>query len=93
MIKVIRPERISLNYWAACLVADFHSENLPVLETDETWQEWGAIVANTGIFLKAHVPSPVIVKQGVKTDQFKQWDAWAKVVYTIMSDDYRIPQN
>lgn len=92
MIKVIRPERISLNYWAACLVADFPSENLPILESDEVWQEWGTIVANTGIFLRAHIPPPLTIKQGEKQQVFADWEKWAKVVYTIMSDDYSIPQ-
>jgi hypothetical protein len=92
MIKVVWPERISLNYWAACLVTDYPSENLPLLESDENWQEWATIVSNTGIFLKAHIPAPVSVKDGVKKELFHEWDKWAKVVYTIMSDEYSIPQ-
>jgi hypothetical protein len=91
MIKVILPERITLNYWASCLVGDYPSENLPILQYDENWQEWATIVANTGIFLKARVPAPVIIKDGSKKELFKEWDKWAKVVYTIMSDEYSIP--
>lgn len=93
MIKVVWPERISLNYWAASLVADFRNENLPLLDSEENWQEWANIVANTGIFLKAHIPAPVQLKDGQKKEIFSEWDKWAKVVYTIMSDEYSIPQN
>ncbi len=92
MIKVIWPERISLNYWASSLVSDYHNENLPILDSDENWQEWATIVANTGIFLKANVPAPVQIKDGQKKEIFSEWDKWAKIVYTIMSDEYSITQ-
>lgn len=90
MIKVVWPERISLKYWAACLNSNFESENLPNLEDDTQWAEWATIVANTGIFLRAGVPSPITIKSGEKQENFKEWDKWAKVVYTIMADDYNI---
>lgn len=93
MIKVIWPERITLTYWAACLVSDYSTENLPKLEDEESWQEWGTIVANTGIFLKASIPSPLSTKDGEKKEVFKEWDKWAKVVYTILSDEYSIPNS
>lgn len=92
MIKVVWPERITLNYWAACLVSDYGDENLPKLEDDNTWQEWATIVANTGLFLRAGIPAPLTVKDGVKRETFKDWDKWAKVVYTILSDDFNLPQ-
>lgn len=92
MIKVIIPDRISLPYWAACLVSDFDNEGLPSLEDEEEWQEWASIVANTGIFLRASVPAPFIIKNGARQERFKEWQDWAKVVYTIMSDEYNIPK-
>lgn len=93
MIKVVWPERITLTYWAACLVSDYNTENLPKLEDENSWQEWGTIVAGTGIFLKASVPAPISTKGGEKKEVFKEWDKWAKVVYTILSDEYSIPQS
>lgn len=92
MIRVIIPERISLNDWAAALVYDYATENLPLLQDDESWQEWGTIVANTGVFLKASLPAPITYAKGEKKENYKEWDSWAKVVYTIMSDEYSIPQ-
>lgn len=90
MIKVIWPYGISLKYWSASLVNDFSEEYLPILEEDNLWQEWGARVAGTGIFLRAGVPSPITIVQGEKKENYKEWDKWAKVVYRIMSDEYNI---
>ncbi len=85
MIRVIWPERISLKYWADSLVSDYSDENLPTLTNEEEWQKWGALVAGTGIFQKASIPSPIS-----RGDQntFKEWNKWAKAVYAIMSDEY-----
>jgi hypothetical protein len=86
MIKVIYPDRISLNYWANSLVADYFTENLPQLvdsnENSGAWRKWGALVAGTGTFLAASVPSPV------NETKFKKWEDWAKAVYLIMSNEY-----
>ncbi len=88
MIKVVWPFNISLSYWAACLVADFPEDGLPILEDENNWQEWGAIVANTGSFQRANIPSPLVIKEGEKKELFPDWANWAKVVYTILSDNY-----
>lgn len=93
MIKVVWPENISLSYWAACLVNDYANEPLPILQYEENWQEWATTVANTTIFLRASVPAPLSMKGGTKKEIYKEWDKWAKIVYTIMSDEYSIAQN
>lgn len=85
MIRVIWPERITLRYWANSLVADYYTENLPILDNEKDWQKWGALVAGTGIFLAASVPSPITIGTESK---FKKWDDWAKTVYIIMSNEY-----
>lgn len=88
MIKVIWPFNITFDYWAACLVSDFPNENLPLPGDEKQWQEWGTIVAGTGAFQRAHIPAPLNFKEGVKKEVFTDWQKWAKVVYTILSDNY-----
>lgn len=85
MIRVIWPEYISLRHWANALVADFYSDNLPSLNDEENWQKWAALIAGTGSFLAASVPSPI--GEGSEA-RFKNWDDWAKAVYNIMSNEY-----
>lgn len=87
MIKVIWPERISLNYWSSCLVSDYRNENLPILNNENDFEKWGKIVATTGIFARAGVPLPSIIKTGTKDEK---WVKWAKIVYTLMADEYNI---
>jgi hypothetical protein len=92
MIKVVWPFNINLKYWAACLVSDFPNENLPVLEDEKQWQEWGTIVANTGAFQRANIPAPLSFKEGGRKEVFTDWEKWAKIVYTILSDNYNVTE-
>ncbi len=89
MNKVIWPENISLKYWAACMVADFKNEILPILNDENDFEKWGTIVAGAGIFNRAGIPAPSIITSGKKDEK---WIKWAKIVYTIMSDEYNIPK-
>lgn len=92
MIKVVWPFNIDIKYWAACLVADFPNENLPILENKDNWQEWGTIIAGTGVFQRANIPAPLSFKNGIKVEVFNEWEKWAKVVFTIMSDNFNVTE-
>ncbi len=85
MIKVVYPRNISLKHWAACLVYDFKSDNLPLLQNENDFEKWGKVVATSGVFAKAGVPPPSVLKSGNVNEK---WVKWAKIVYTIMSDEY-----
>jgi hypothetical protein len=87
MIRVVWPEYIALKDWAAALTVDFPNENIPLLENEEKWQEWGNIVISTGIFAKAGIPAPFSVKEGKKSINFDKWQEWAKIVYNIMANE------
>ncbi len=80
----VYPRYISLKYWTATVVNDYSNECLPILTNEEEWEEWASIVASTGAFLRAGVPSPSSVKRGIKEKNFKDWEGWAKVVFNIM---------
>jgi hypothetical protein len=87
LIKVVWPEYISLKDWAAALIVDFPNENLPTLENEEEWQEWGTKVISTGVFAKGSIPAPFSVQEGKKATNFEKWQEWAKIVYNIMAND------
>jgi hypothetical protein len=90
MIKVIWPEYITLLRWSAELVASYPDEPLPLLTEENKFNEWGAIVANTGVFKRAAIPSPTSLAQGKKVSNFKDWGEWAKVVYNLMANERNI---
>jgi hypothetical protein len=93
MIKVIWPAYISLTDWAAALLQDYPDENLPILQDEESWEDWGNIVANSGIFARAAIPMPTSIKSGEIKKNFQTWDKWAEIVYTIMADEYNLPKS
>lgn len=93
MIKVIKPEYINLKNWAAALVFDYYNEPLPLLLDETKWQEWATIVAGTGVFKRAAIPTPFTITEGKKRDSFANWEAWAKVVYNIMSNEKNLNPN
>jgi len=85
-MSMVFPEYISLTDWAASLIVDYPSSYLPVLQSEDKWQEWGAIVAGTGVFRRNRVPSPFSIYKGNRKDDFKDWKEWARVVYLLLND-------
>lgn len=83
---IIYPQYISLKNWAASLPQDYPDTQFPVLRDENKWQEWAATVAATNVFQRANVPSPVVVTQGKKVNNYKTWEEWARVVYVCMMD-------
>ena len=81
---VVWPEYISLRDWSSRLIADYGSQQLPLLDDEVSWEEWGTTVATTGIFERAGVPSPVEIEQGHETTLFASWEDWAKAVYMVV---------
>ena len=85
---IIWPEYISLNDWAAKITEDYPNEIVPILTDEDKWQEWAAVVINTGIFAEAGIPSPFSIDSGEKEDNFNSWQEWAKVFYINMVNEY-----
>lgn len=83
---VVWPEYISLRDWSSRLIADYTREQLPLLDNEDDWQEWAALVATTGIFERAGVPAPFEISEGQEKPLFTAWEDWAKIVYMVISD-------
>ena len=79
---MVMPKYITLKNWAGSLNIDYPNDVLPVLKKDEEWEEWGTIVANTGSFKNAAIPTPSSLKNN---DKPVDWTEWATIVYYIMS--------
>jgi len=84
--RIIWPEYIDLPHWSASLVADYPQEFLPILDNDNDWQEWGAIIVSTGVFARLGIPAPFSLEEGAKKQEFADWREWAKIVYNLMSN-------
>jgi hypothetical protein len=85
---IVWPEYVNLKDWAGALLMDYPNEALPQLQEDEKWQEWGSIVASTGVFARAGIPAPFTINAGQKKDNFENWQQWAKAVYTCMAAEF-----
>jgi len=81
---IVWPEYIDIKDWAANLIVDYPDEYLPILEDADKWEDWGSIVAGTGVFARNDIPAPVSVMEGTKKQEFKDWQEWAKTVYNLM---------
>ena len=79
---MVMPKYITLKNWAGSLSIDYPNDVLPVLKEDEEWEEWGTIVANTGSFKNAAIPTPGSLRNN---DKPTDWTEWATVVYYIMN--------
>jgi hypothetical protein len=89
-MSIVWPEYITLNNWSGALVADYPNAYLPILQDENKWQEWGAAVVGTGIFERSGIPSPFSIVQGTKKENFKDWQEWAKVVYSIVNNESNV---
>jgi hypothetical protein len=78
------PEHITLKRWAAELIRIYPKDRLPILLDEEKWQEWANMVASTGTFKRNNIPGGNKVVNNDKQDLFKDWQSWAKSVYSIM---------
>lgn len=78
------PKDISMKKWACELIRIYKKERLPILVDEEKWQEWANIVAGSGVFRTNAIPSATRVQGSNKVDTYRDWQEWAKAVYTIM---------
>lgn len=70
-------KEISLKVWADTVVRDFGEDNVPVLDEEEHWQEWGNRLIQEPSFTKAGCPP---------TTGFERAEDWAQAVCGAMAD-------
>lgn len=82
---MVMPKYITLKNWAGSLNIDYPNDILPILRNEEEWEEWATIVANTGTFKNAAIPTPASLKKEQNNNEPSNWNEWAKTVYYIMN--------
>lgn len=75
---MILPYEISLTDWAASLIIDFPTDNIPNLESEEKWQEWGDLLIQEQSFEQADAPLPEL---------FETWQPWAEQVFYALANN------
>ena len=68
---------ISLKLWADTLIRDFERDNVPVLEDENNWREWGNQLIREPSFAQAGCP---------QTQGFESVEEWAQAVCGAMAD-------
>lgn len=72
---MIMPIMIPLLEWANSLLIDFPDDNLPILEKEEDWKEWGENLKLSDNF--SNIPT---------TYGYDNFNDWAYEVYYIMEN-------
>jgi len=73
---MIYPKYIGLQDWWNALNIDYPQELIPLLANDNDWQQQGKILAGTGVFAQANIPSP--------SPKEEDWSEWARSVFLVM---------
>jgi hypothetical protein len=72
------PEATDLRSWAASIIIDFPTDDIPILDNDENWKEWGDKLAGCTTFIENNSPS---------THGYIDWKSWAERVFFCMSNN------
>jgi len=73
---VMIPAGVSLEMWAASLVVDFPTDNIPVLKGSGNWKQWASFLIQENSFANNGAPGPSL---------FKDWQSWAQAVFKAMA--------
>ncbi len=74
---MVIPILITLPMWAASLVIDFPDDNVPYLDSEDTWKFWGNYLSQCTTFSDAGCPS---------TNEYAKWEEWAIDVYNVVNN-------
>lgn len=70
------PKRTDLKTWAASLVIDFPTDNIPLLTDANNWKYWGSLLVEEQSFSDNGAPSP---------NRYNDWQKWAEDVFKTMA--------
>ncbi len=68
---------ISLKLWADTLIQDFGQDDIPFLDHEDNWREWGNRVVGETSFIKHNAP---------RTEGFETAEEWAQAVCGVMAN-------
>ncbi len=74
---MILPEFTNLPTWAASLIIDFPYDNVPILNDEKDWKDWGNLLIQEDSFIQNNAPG---------TDTFDNWKSWADELFFIMNN-------
>lgn len=71
------PKFAKLSTWAASLIIDFPTDNIPILDKESNWKDWGNTLVQENSFSDAGAPSAVY---------YDDWIPWAEALFKAMAD-------
>jgi len=71
------PKFAELGTWAASLVIDFPTDNIPFLKHEKDWKEWGNTLVQETSFSNSGAPG---------TSLYEEWVHWAEAVFKTMAN-------
>lgn len=71
------PVLVDLKTWAASLIIDFPTDNIPILLDEKDWKRWGNLLILENTFSVNGAP---------ETDQFNDWRTWAQYLFRQMAN-------
>ncbi len=74
---MIMPDSSSLSTWSSSVITDFPNDNVPILDDEEKWREWGDTISSCQTFATQACPA---------THNYEDWKSWAQDVYFSMSN-------
>lgn len=75
---MILPESTDLKTWAASLVVDFPTDDIPLLSNELEWKEWGNRLIQSTSFSSSGAPN---------TFGFTNWRQWAQMFFFTMANN------
>jgi hypothetical protein len=74
---MMNPKLATLKQWAASLIIDFPNDEVPLLQQEQDWREWGDALIQEGSFSRNGAPD---------TRLYQNWTDWAEVIFYAMAN-------
>ena len=75
---MIQPNMIDFMDWAKSLIIDFPNDDIPFLDNEDDWQEWGNFLVQEDSFARNNAPPTQMYQD--------KWD-WAYDIYYAVGQD------
>lgn len=72
------PEMTDLSTWSSSLIIDFPTDDIPFLDNEDNWKDWGNRLSQCTTFIQNNSPG---------TQSYTDWKSWAQRVFFCMNDN------